>query len=50
VVGLVYYHGWTKAEVGELFDVSAKTVRRRWRKALLKLLQDMADEGAGGQP
>jgi RNA polymerase sigma-70 factor (ECF subfamily) len=37
VVGLVFYHGWTQAEVAQLFGVSARTVRRWWQAALLRL-------------
>jgi RNA polymerase sigma factor (sigma-70 family) len=37
VVGLIYYHGWTQQAVAELFDVSVRTVQRRWETALLKL-------------
>jgi RNA polymerase sigma-70 factor (ECF subfamily) len=37
VVSLVFYHGWTQAEVAALFGVSERTVRRRWETALAKL-------------
>jgi RNA polymerase sigma factor (sigma-70 family) len=37
VVGLTYYHGWTQAQIAELFQVDERTVRRRWRAAALKL-------------
>jgi RNA polymerase sigma-70 factor (ECF subfamily) len=37
VVGLVFYHGWSQAQVAELFQVSDRTVRRIWQSALLKL-------------
>jgi RNA polymerase sigma-70 factor (ECF subfamily) len=37
VVGLTFYHGWSQAQVAELFGVGARTVRRRWRSACLKL-------------
>jgi RNA polymerase sigma-70 factor (ECF subfamily) len=36
-VGLIYYHGWTQAQVAELFQVSVRTVQRRWESALVKL-------------
>ncbi len=29
VVALMFYHGWTQAEIGELLGVDARTVRRR---------------------
>ncbi len=37
VVSLVFYHGWSQAEVAELFQVTVRTVQRRWQSALLKL-------------
>jgi RNA polymerase sigma-70 factor (ECF subfamily) len=37
VVGLVYYHGWTQVQVAALFQVSQRTIRRRWESALGKL-------------
>jgi len=37
VVGLVHYHGWSTAQVAELFGVSERTVQRRWQRALVKL-------------
>jgi RNA polymerase sigma-70 factor (ECF subfamily) len=37
VVGLIFYHGWTQAEVADLFRVTVRTVQRRWQSALLKL-------------
>jgi RNA polymerase sigma factor (sigma-70 family) len=37
VVGLIYYHGWTQAQVAELFQVNARTVRRWWESALVSL-------------
>jgi RNA polymerase sigma factor (sigma-70 family) len=43
VVGLVYYHGWTQAQVAELFQVSARTVRRRWESALTRLQSDLKE-------
>ncbi len=44
VVGLVYYHGWTQQQIAELFQVSVRTVRRRWQKACHRLqLQIGAD-------
>ena len=39
VVGLVFYHGWTQAQIAELFQVTERTVRRRWQSACLKLHQ-----------
>ena len=37
VVGLVYYHGWTQAQIAELFGVAERTIRRRWVAACAKL-------------
>jgi RNA polymerase sigma-70 factor (ECF subfamily) len=39
VVGLTFYHGWTQVQIAELFEVDERTVRRRWRSAVLKLNQ-----------
>jgi RNA polymerase sigma-70 factor (ECF subfamily) len=39
VVGLTFYHGWTQAQIAELFGVDERTVRRRWRAAALKLTE-----------
>jgi RNA polymerase sigma factor (sigma-70 family) len=43
VVGLIFYHGWKQAEVAELFQVSERTVRRRWESALAKLHGSLQD-------
>jgi RNA polymerase sigma-70 factor (ECF subfamily) len=37
VVGLIFYHGWTQAQVAELFGVHERTVRRRWHAACVRL-------------
>jgi RNA polymerase sigma-70 factor (ECF subfamily) len=37
VVGLVYYHGWTQAEVAEHLRVAKRTVQRLWAAAMLTL-------------
>jgi RNA polymerase sigma factor (TIGR02999 family) len=41
VVGLIYYHGWNQAEVAAMFQISDRTVRRRWESALVKLHDTM---------
>lgn len=41
VVGLVFYHGWTQAQVAELFQIDVRTVRRWWETALVKLHASM---------
>lgn len=46
VVGLVFYHGWTQQQIAELFNVSVRTIRRRWeaaRRRLREMLQDDID-------
>jgi RNA polymerase sigma factor (sigma-70 family) len=37
VVGLIFYHGWTQQQVAELFQVSVRTIRRRWISACQRL-------------
>jgi DNA-directed RNA polymerase specialized sigma24 family protein len=44
IVGLIYYHGWTQAQVAELFHVNVRTVRRWWEAALVKLHRELKDE------
>jgi RNA polymerase sigma-70 factor (ECF subfamily) len=39
VVGLTFYHGWTQAQIADLFQVDERTIRRRWRSASLKLAE-----------
>jgi RNA polymerase sigma-70 factor (ECF subfamily) len=46
VVGLVFYHGWTQAEIGELFQVDERTIRRRWAAACERL-RDMVGDVPG---
>jgi RNA polymerase sigma-70 factor (ECF subfamily) len=43
VIGLVFYHGWTQAQIAELFQVDERTVRRRWRTACVRLNQLVRD-------
>jgi DNA-directed RNA polymerase specialized sigma24 family protein len=46
-VGLIYYHGWTQAQVAELFQVNVRTVRRWWESVLVELhrmLKGASDE------
>ena len=45
VVGLIYYHGWTQAQVAELFQVNVRTVRRWWEAALVTLHRELEDVG-----
>jgi len=44
VVGLTFYHGWSQAEVAELFGVSERTVQRWWQSALLNLREQLRDQ------
>jgi RNA polymerase sigma factor (sigma-70 family) len=37
VVGLIFYHGRTQAEVAQLVGVTVRTIQRRWQAALLNL-------------
>jgi RNA polymerase sigma-70 factor (ECF subfamily) len=45
VVGLIYYHGWTREQVAELLQVTDRTVRRWWRSAMTKLHDTLKEEG-----
>jgi RNA polymerase sigma-70 factor (ECF subfamily) len=45
VVGLMFYNGMSSTEVAELFQVSDRTIRRRWNSAMLKLHQYLQDSG-----
>jgi DNA-directed RNA polymerase specialized sigma24 family protein len=37
VIGLAFYHGWTQAQMAELFGVDERTIRRRWQSGCLLL-------------
>jgi RNA polymerase sigma-70 factor (ECF subfamily) len=43
VMGLVFYHGWTQAQIAELVGVDERTIRRRWQSACLRLNQLVGD-------
>jgi RNA polymerase sigma-70 factor (ECF subfamily) len=43
VVGLLYYHGWTQAEVAEHLCISKRTVQRHWAAALVALHELLKD-------
>jgi len=47
VMGLVFDHGWTQAQVAELFQVSIRTVRRRWESTMVKLYGTLREGGTG---
>jgi RNA polymerase sigma-70 factor (ECF subfamily) len=44
VVSLVFYHDWTQEEVAEVFGISERTVRRRWRTAMRTLHRHLASQ------
>ena len=46
VIGLTFYHGLTQLEIAELFEVSERTVQRRWRDAVARLRQALGDWSA----
>lgn len=37
VFSLYFYHGWTHAQIAELFEVNERTIRRRWNAACVQL-------------
>jgi RNA polymerase sigma-70 factor (ECF subfamily) len=43
VVSLIFYHGWTQAEVADLFQVSDRMVRKRWVSACMRLRDAIGD-------
>jgi RNA polymerase sigma-70 factor (ECF subfamily) len=45
IVDLVFYQGWTQVEAAEFLGVTERTVRSRWKRALLKLHTFMKEEG-----
>jgi RNA polymerase sigma factor (sigma-70 family) len=44
VVSLLFYHGWKQEEVGDLFQMSVRTIRQRW-KACLRRLEHASHQG-----
>lgn len=38
VIGLRFYHGWSEAEIAELFGVSDRTIRRYWAAGCARLV------------
>jgi RNA polymerase sigma-70 factor (ECF subfamily) len=44
VMGLVFYHSWTQAQIADLFQVDERTVRRRWQSACLRLNRLVGEE------
>lgn len=43
VVCLIFYHGWTRIQIGELLGIDERTVRRRWHAALLHLTDTLGE-------
>ena len=43
VIGLVFYHGFSQAEIADLFQVSERTVQRRWQSAVARLKNTFGD-------
>jgi RNA polymerase sigma-70 factor (ECF subfamily) len=41
VIGLTFYHGWTQAEVADLFQVSVRTVQR-WNQSAFESIRRFA--------
>lgn len=41
VFGLTFYHGWTQAQIAELFQVSDRQVRRLWAQACVRLNREV---------
>ncbi len=51
VVSVIYYHGWSRRQVGELLQMAQRTVRRRWHSACVRLRERLNGRlpGPGGQ-
>jgi len=47
VIGLTFYHGWTQAQIADLFQVDERTIRRRWQAACLALNQALGGQLPG---
>jgi RNA polymerase sigma-70 factor (ECF subfamily) len=45
VAALIVYHGWQRAQVAEFLQISERTVIRRWKSALWKVSESLADSG-----
>jgi RNA polymerase sigma factor (sigma-70 family) len=43
VVSLRFYHGWSEAQIAELFEVTERTVRRRWAAGCARLTEALPD-------
>lgn len=43
VLSLRFYHGWSEARIAALFEVTERTVRRRWAAACAHLMESLPD-------
>ena len=43
VVGLMFYHGWTHAQIAAMFHVDARTIRRWWKAASDRLAEQLRE-------
>jgi RNA polymerase sigma factor (sigma-70 family) len=43
VFGLTFYHGWSQAQIAELFQVSDRQVRRLWAQACTRLNREVGE-------
>jgi RNA polymerase sigma factor (sigma-70 family) len=43
VVSLIFYHGWTQADLAALFQVSDRMVRKHWVRACMRLRELLGD-------
>jgi RNA polymerase sigma factor (sigma-70 family) len=43
VFGLTFYHGWSQAQIAEEFGIDERTVRRRWRRAVEALSEELGE-------
>jgi RNA polymerase sigma factor (sigma-70 family) len=41
---LAFYHGWTQAQIAELFGVDERTARRRWQAACQSLAAELGGD------
>jgi RNA polymerase sigma factor (sigma-70 family) len=44
VISLRFYHGWSEAQIAELFGVTKRTVRRRWAAGCARLSEALGGE------
>lgn len=47
VIGLRFYHGWSEADIADLFGITERTVRRRWAAACTRLSDALGGELPG---